>query len=142
MALKRCVDNEGLLFALNHSSSNVSLTLTSFSAYTVSNIDLFILTDFIFHCVKSHATYDDFDNQSDHLPVYLTIDIKVQNVNTIVNPHINGRPPRQQWGRATITERTQYKQYLDKLFLLIEIPNDCIKCTDYFYTYYSHIVSI
>ena len=32
---------------------------------------------------------------------------------------------------------TQYKQCLDELLLLIEIPTDCIKCTDY-----SHIVSI
>ena len=85
---------------------------TSYLVNTVSNIDHFISTDFIFHCVRSHDTYDDIDSQSDHLPVYLTIDIKVQNVNSIVNPHINDRPPRQQWGRATYTERTQYKQCL------------------------------
>ena len=106
MALKRCVGNEELLFALNHSNSNVSHTFTSFSANTVH---LFILTDFTFCCVKSHATYDVIDNQSDYLPVYLTIDNKVQNVNSIINPHIDDRSPFQQWGRATITERTQYK---------------------------------
>ena len=56
MALKRFVVNECLLFALNNSNSNVSHTFTSFSANTISKIDHFILTDFIFHCVKSHTT--------------------------------------------------------------------------------------
>ena len=66
----------------------------------------------------------------------------MHNINSIIKPHVDDRTPCQQWSRATITEGTQYKQCLDELLLLLEIPNDCIKCTDYSCTDYSHIVSI
>ena len=60
----------------------------------------------------------------------------------VINLTSNVRLPRQQWDRASIIECTQYKQYLDDLLLLLDIPMDCINCTDYFCTDYSHIVSI
>ena len=109
-----------------------------------SNIDHYIVTDSIVQCISSYYTCDEIDNQSDHLPLFVTIDIEVKCADPVINPTSNVRMPRQQWDRASIIECTQYKQYLDGLLLLLEIPMDCINCTDYFCTdyHYSHIVDI
>ena len=53
---------EGLNFALNNSTSNVSHTYNSFSIGTVSNIDYFIVTDSIFQCISSYYTCHKIDN--------------------------------------------------------------------------------
>ena len=119
-------------FALNHSTSNVSHTYNSFSVGTISNIDHFIVTDSIFQCISSYYTCDEIDNRSDHLPLFVTIDIEVKCPDPVINPTSNVRLPRQQWDRASIIECTKYKQYLDDLLLLLDIPMDCINCTDYF----------
>ena len=129
-------------FALNHFTSNVSHTYNSFSVGTVSNIDHFIVTDSIFQCISSYYTCDEIDNQSNHLPLFVTIDIEVKCADPVINPTSNVRLPREQWDRASIIEFTQYKPYLDDLLLLLDIPMDCVNCTDYFCTDYSHIVGI
>ena len=109
-----------------------------------SNIDHYIVTDSIVQYISSYYTCEEIDNQSDHLPLFVTIDIEVKCAVPVINPTSNVRMPRQQWDRASIIECTQYKQYLDGLLLLLEIPMDCINCTDYFCTdyHYSHIVDI
>ena len=107
IALNRFVVTEGLNFALNHSTSNVSHTYNSFSVGTISNIDHFIVTDSIFQCISSYYTCDEIDNQSDHLPLFVTIDIKVKCAEPVINPTSNVRLPRLQWDRASIIECTQ-----------------------------------
>ena len=105
--LNRFVVTEGLNFALNHSTSNVSHTDNSFPVGTISNIGHFIVTDSIFQCMSSYYTCDEIDNQSDHLPLFVTIDIEVKCADPVINPTGNVRLPRQQWDRASIIECTQ-----------------------------------
>ena len=95
----------------------------------------------IFQCISSYYTCDEIDIQSDHLPLFVTIDIEVKCADPVINPTSNVRLPRQQWDRSSIIKCTQ-KEYLDHLLLLLEIPMDCINCTDYLCTDYSHIIGI
>ena len=65
---------------------------------------------------------------STDLPLFVTIDIEVKCADPVINPTSNVRLPRQQWHSTSIIKCTQYKEYLDDLLLLLEIPMDCINC--------------
>ena len=57
--LKQFATTESLQCTLNHSSSAISHTYSSFSFDTYSNIDHFITTDSLFHAIQSYTTCDD-----------------------------------------------------------------------------------
>ena len=44
--------------------------------------------------------------------------------------------------RADITDRVKYRARLEHNLSLLHLPRDCINCTDYFCTDYSHVASI
>ena len=129
---------ESLQFALNHSSSDISHTYSSFSFDTYSTIDHFITTDSLFHAIQSYTTCDDIVNQSDHLPLFLSIDIELsRSVTPGINPQCTARIPRQQWDRADITDCFIYQTTLDNDLSSLQLPRDCINCNDYYYYYIS-----
>ena len=85
-------------------------------------------------------------NQSDHLSLFISIDIEVPtgmlNNPTVINPCSTVRAPRQLWDRADNTDRVKYRARLDHNLCLLHLPRDCINCTDYCCTDYSHVASI
>ena len=50
----------------------------------------------MYMCISSYYTCDEIDNQSDHLPLLVTIDIEVKCADPVINPTSNVRLPRQQ----------------------------------------------
>ena len=85
-------------------------------------------------------------NQSDHLSLFISIDIEVPtgmlNNPTVINPCSTVRAPRQLWDRADNTDRVKYRARLEHNLSLLHLPRDCINCTDYCCTDYSHVASI
>ena len=103
----------------------------------------FIVNEFVFNRIQCYVTCDKIENQSDHLPLLITLDIDISIVNNVViNPPTTVRVPRQQWDRADITDCANYHDYLDNLLMSLHLPIECINCTDYCCTDYSHIASI
>ena len=81
-----------------------------------------------------------FKNQSDHLPLLITLDTDISIVNDdFINPLSTVRVPRQQWDCADITDRANYHDYLDNLLMSLHLPIECINCTDYCCTDYSFL---
>ena len=82
-------------------------------------------------------------NQSDHLPLFISFDIEVPtdtlDNSTVINPFSTVRAARQLWDRADITDRVEYRARLDDNLSLLHLPRDCINCTDYCCTDYSHV---
>ena len=145
-ALIQFAAKESLQFALNHSISDITHTFTSFAFNSFSTIDHFIVTSSLYQAIKSYTTCDDVMNQSDHLPLFISIDIEVPtdtlDNSTVINPFSTVRAPRQLWDRADITDRVKYRARLEHNLSLLHLPRDCINCTDYFCTDYSHVASI
>ena len=73
-------------------------------------------------------------------PLLFLLHINVNDV--VINPPSTVRVPRQHWDRADITDRANYHDYLDNLLMSLHLPMECINCTDYCCTDYSHIASI
>ena len=145
-ALIQFAAKESLQFALNHSISDITHTFTSFAFDSFSTIDHFIVTSSLYQAIKSYTTCDDVMNQSDHLPLFISIDIEVPTDTldnpTVINPFSTVRAPRQLWDRVDNTDRVKYRTRLEHNLSLLHLPRDCINCTDYFCTDYSHVASI
>ena len=145
-ALIQFAAKESLQFALNHSISDITHTFTSFAFDSFSTIDHFIVTSSLYQAIKSYTTCDDVMNQSDHLPLFISIDIEVPTGTldnpTAINPCSAVKAPRQLWDRADNTDRVKYRARLEHNLSLLHLPRDCINCTDYFCTDYSHVASI
>ena len=143
LSLNNYVVTEELKFALHHSISSVVHTFSSFSTSSFSILDHFIVNEILFNRIQCYVTCDEIENQSNHLPLLITLDIDISIVNDVViNPPSTVRVPRQQWDRADITDRANYHDYLDNLLMSLQLPIECINCTDYYCTDYSHIASI
>ena len=139
LSLNTYVVTEELKFALHHSMSSVVHTFSSFSTNSFSILDHFIVNIFLFNRIQCYITCDKIENQSDHLPLLITLDIDISIVNDVViNPPSTVRVPRQQWDRVDITDRANYHDYLDNLLLSLHLPIECINWTDYCCTDYSH----
>ena len=123
LSLNNYVVTEELKFALHHSISSVVHTFSSFSTSSFSILDHFIVNEFLFNRIQCYVTCDDIENQSDHLPLLITLDIDISIVNDVViNPPSTVRVPRQQWDRADITDRANYHDYLDNLLMSLHLP--------------------
>ena len=83
-------------------------------------------------------------NQSDHLPLFISIEVPTGTLDnpTVINPCSAVKAPRQLWDRADNTDRVKYRARLEHNLSLLHLPRDCINCTDYFRTDYSHVASI
>ena len=102
LSLNNYAVTEGLKFALHHSISSVVHTFSSFSTSSLSILDHFIVTDILFNRIQCYVTCDEIENQSDHLPLLITLDIE--------------------WDRADITDRANYHDYLDNLLMSLHLP--------------------
>ena len=130
---------------MNHSICDITHTFTSFAIDYFSTIINFIVTSSLYQAIKSYTTCDDVMNQSDHLPLFISIDIEVPTDtldNSTVNPFSTVRAPRQLWDRADNTDRVKYRARLEHNLSLLHLPRDCMNCTDYCCTDYSHVASI
>ena len=136
-ALIQFASKESLQSALNHSISDITHTFTSFAIDSFSTIDHFIVTSSLYQAIKSYTTCDDVMNQSDHLPLFISIDIEVPtgtlDNSTVIKPFSTVRAQRQLWDHAVITDRVECCTRLDHNLCLLHLPRDYCNCncTDY-----------
>ena len=94
---------------MTQSISDITHTFTSFAADSFSTTNYFSVTSSLYQAIKSYTTCDDVMNQSDHLPLFISIDIEVPTGTldhpTVINPCGAVRAPRQLWDPADITNR-------------------------------------
>ena len=87
LSLNNYAVTEELKFALHHSVSSVVHTFSSFSTSSFFFLDHFIVNEFLFNRIQCYVTCDEIENQSDHLPLLITLDIELSIVNDVViNP--------------------------------------------------------
>ena len=67
---------------------------------------------------------DDVENQSDHAPVVLSLNI---NIDLHVCAPIN-HIPRKKWNNASLDQIDSYKSVFNDKLSVIDMPNDCLNC--------------
>ena len=80
----------------------------------------------------------DVQNQSDHCSLFITLNCDVVRR----DPSVLVNKPRKQWERANQAQLISYKALLDNVFLTIDVPYDCITCTNMQCTDVNHCASI
>ena len=101
--------------------------------YSYSNnfSQAFSILDHIF-LSKSLSSYiesyyslcDDVENQSDHAPVVLSLNINIDLHVCASISHIS----RKKWNNASLDQIDSYKSVLNDKLSVIDMPNDCLTC--------------
>ena len=108
--IKRFVTDESFYFAHEHPTSNIEYSYFNTTYNTFSIIDHFIVTKHLYDSiVKHYSLCDEVDNQSDHCPIVLSLNIDVSQ--TIHSPTVHRS--RKQWNRASESDKTIYRNVLD-----------------------------
>ena len=76
--IKRFVTDESLYFAHEHPTSNIEYSYFNTTYNTFTIIDHFIVSKHLYDSiVKHYSLCDEVDNQSDHCPIVLSLNIDV-----------------------------------------------------------------
>ena len=125
-ALNRFIDHENLYNALQHSSSNVSYSYSNSYSQCYSILDHIFLSKSLSHyTVNYYSKCDEVENQSDHAPIVLELDIPIDHH---IHVPINHKP-RKKWNIASNDQIGNYKLALDNNLTQIVMPDDCLECT-------------
>ena len=125
-ALNRFIDHENLYNALQHSSSNVSYSYSNSYSQCYSILDHIFLSKSLSHyIVNYYSKCDEVENQSDHAPIVLELDIPIDHH---IHVPINYKP-RKKWNIASNDQIGNYKLALDNSLTQIVMPDDCLECT-------------
>ena len=125
-ALNRFIDHENLYNALQHSSSNVSYSYSNSYSQCYSILDHIFLSKSLSHyIVNYYSKCDEVENQSDHAPIVLELDIPIDHH---IHVPINHKP-RKKWNIASNDQIGNYKLALDNSLTQIVMPDDCLECT-------------
>ena len=112
-----------------HSIGNpVKYTYTSDIDNSIhSTNDHFVLSSELSGCINKHCVLDDLENRSDHVPLCLELSLPID-----VNLCNQARQfePKPKWQSATPVMISNYKQKLDQLLSIINVPADIISCYD------------
>ena len=85
--IKRFVTDESFYFAHEHPTSNIEYSYFNTTYNTFTIIDHFIVTKHLYDSiVKHYSLCDEVDNQSDHCPIVLSLNIDVSQ--TIHSPTV------------------------------------------------------
>ena len=122
-ALNRFIDHEDLYITLNHDVANVSYSYSNNYSQTFSILDHILLSKSLSNYIASYNSLcDDLENQSDHAPVVLSLNIYVELQMNAPVKHI----PRKKWNTASHDQIDAYKSLLDDKLSAIDISNDCL----------------
>ena len=117
--IKRFVTDESFYFAHEHPTSNIEYSYFNTTYNTFTIIDHFIVTKHLYDSiVKHYSLCDEVDNQSDHCPIVLSLNIDV--CQTIHSPTVHRS--RKQWNRASESDKTIYRNVLDNCLKCIHVP--------------------
>ena len=90
-----------------------------------SLIDHFIISSQILECVTNVCVMNDVENQSDHLPISLSINLPIEKVQIINERNFISKP---KWFVADFAMLQCYKNELDKALKQIILPLHIIEC--------------
>ena len=134
--IKRFVTDESLYFAHEHPTSNIEYSYFNTTYNTFTIIDHFIVTKHLYDSiVKHYSLCDEVDNQSDHCPIVLSLNIDV--CKTIHSPTVHRS--RKQWNRASESDKSIYRNELDNCLKCIHVPIESINCNNMLCNEYVHI---
>ena len=139
--LTRFIEHESLYITLNHSCADVSYTCCNSHNNVFSTIDyIFISQNLCDYVVKYCSLCDEIDNQSDHVPLVLAINIVSETEHMKVSTEIHA--PRKVWNRTNSEHINDYRMRLDDCLLSFTLPFDCLQCTDLVCTNNEHVESV
>ena len=128
-ALNRFIEHEDLYITLNHSCADVSYTYCNTYNNIFSTIDhIFISQNLCDYVVKYYSVCDELDNQSDHVPLVMTLNIERET--ELINVSEKSYTSRKIWNRANSEHIKDYRMRLDECLLSFTLPFDCLQCTD------------
>ena len=131
--------NEELFIALNHPSANVNYSYSSTSTSCFSIIDHFFVTEKLFDSIINYYSIcDEIDNQSDHAPLIVSMDIHLSTYSSQCVTH----KPRKKWNCATDEDIIRYQNNLDISLSTVHEPLDCIQCNNMLCNNIDHIQSV
>ena len=93
------------------------------------------LSDYI---VNYSSLRENVENQSDHAPVVLSLNIFIESHSYTPSNHI----PRKNWNNANHNQIDTYKSVLDDNLSVIDIPYECLNCTNVLCSDNDHVTSI
>ena len=115
----RVVTHESLYFALEHPNIEYNYFNTTYNTFTI--IDNYIVTKHLYdYIVKHYSLCDEVDNQSDHCPIVLSLNIDV--CKTIHSPTEPVHRSRKLWNRASESDKSIYRNELDNCLNCIHVP--------------------
>ena len=74
-----------------------------------------------YYVVKYYSVCDELDNQSDHVPIVMTLNI--------VRETEKSYTARKIWNRANSEHINDYRMRLDECLLSFTLPFDCLQCS-------------
>ena len=92
---------------------------------STSIIDHFIVSKSLFLSVKNLCTIENVDNMSGHVPLSMLLDFSIDNLTKFKGSKFKSRP---KWHSATSTTIEKYKNKLDSLLMLIQLPFTVLHC--------------
>ena len=133
------IDYENLYVPLDHMTANVKYSYSNSFFNTFSIIDHVFISKNLSQYIKQYYTLcDEVENQSDHAPVVLTLDIEMKK--HAPNPYVY--KDRRKWECANDNHINMYKVNLDNYLSCIDVPIDCMECNNVLCNDDKHATSI
>ncbi len=94
-----------------------------------STIDHIVLSDSLLSIITDYYVIDDIDNNSDHLPLFMALDLSITKLTVLNERQFKSRP---KWETATADMIATYQTNLNMFLMDMPIPREIIECTDLF----------
>ena len=92
------------------------------------------------YVVKYCSLCHEIDNQSDHVPLVMALNIESET--ELMNVSKKIYTPRRIWNRTNREHINDYRMSLDDCLLSFTLPFDCLQCTDLVCTNNEHVESV
>ena len=138
-SLNNFIEHECLTCGSDFSNSHVDYSYCNIASNSFSTLDHFIISKSLFDYINEYRSLcGDVDNQSDHSAIIMSLSLNVK------QHAINEQKftPRKCWNKADWKEIENYKINLERNLSYINIPHDCITCTNYLCNNVEHLQRI
>jgi hypothetical protein len=122
------IDQQNMSACVKHVSSEVNYTYENCINMCRSTIDHFLVTENLTKCIVNYETINHGDNLSDHLPVTCHLDLSAS-YHDVEDVKSNFKC---NWENITPKEINDYKDALDELLSVIELPLPALMCKNVF----------
>ena len=125
--------------SLYHEKADASYTYSNNYSEAFSTLDHIIFPKISDNIMVKHSSLrENVDNQPDHAPVVLSLNIFIESHFYTPSNHI----PRKNWNNANHNQIDTYKSLLDDNLSGIDIPYECLKCRNVLCSDNDHVTSI